>query len=91
MVLLDVREARELEEEPGSLPGIVHIPIGSLSARLGELDSFRDREIVTLCRMGGRAHTAAQILLAAGFADVAVLEGGMTGLRKVGGPARRSG
>ena len=77
-VLLDVRELRELKGELGHLPGIRHIPIGSLSAHLADLDGDKDKEIVTICRTGGRAHTAAQILMQAGFKHVSVLVGGMT-------------
>jgi glyoxylase-like metal-dependent hydrolase (beta-lactamase superfamily II)/rhodanese-related sulfurtransferase len=85
-ILVDVREAHELREELGLLPGIRHIPVGSLSSRLAELDPIRDREIVTICRAGGRATTAAQILQQAGFTHVRSLEGGMTGWRMAGYP-----
>ncbi len=76
-VLLDVREPSELESEPGYIEGVVNIPIGSLSRRLSELEQYRDREIITVCRSGSRANTAAQILVKEGFSDVAVMEGGM--------------
>jgi glyoxylase-like metal-dependent hydrolase (beta-lactamase superfamily II)/rhodanese-related sulfurtransferase len=76
-VLLDVREKHELTARLGHIDGIVHIPIGALSKRLEELKGDSDREIITVCRSGARAHTAAQILQKAGFAKVAVLAGGM--------------
>jgi glyoxylase-like metal-dependent hydrolase (beta-lactamase superfamily II)/rhodanese-related sulfurtransferase len=82
-VLLDVRELGELKGELGHLSGIRHIPVGSLSAHLSELDGDRDKEIVTICRTGGRAHTAAQILMQAGFKQVSVLLGGMAAWRQV--------
>jgi len=78
-VLLDVREAVELDGPLGHLDGIVHIPIGSLAARLGELEKYQSDEVITVCRSGGRAYTAAQILGTAGFTNVFVLEGGMIG------------
>jgi glyoxylase-like metal-dependent hydrolase (beta-lactamase superfamily II)/rhodanese-related sulfurtransferase len=77
LVLLDVREAEELTGPLGHLPGIVPVPIASLSARLAELEKYKDKEIVTVCRSGGRATTAAQILGSAGFPKVEVLAGGM--------------
>ena len=76
-VLLDVREKKELRGPLGHLPGIVHIPIDKLGRRLAELEQYKDRNIVTICRSGRRAHTAAQILKTSGFPKVAVLEGGM--------------
>jgi sulfur dioxygenase len=78
-VLIDVREEAELSGPLGHLDGIVHIPIGSLAARLDEVRALADRDIVTVCRSGARAHTAAQILKMAGVAKVSVLAGGMVG------------
>ena len=55
-------------------PGAVNIPLPQLRARLGELP--RDREILTICRSGGRAYYAARILLQNGF-SARVISGGM--------------
>ncbi len=77
LVLLDVREEGELTGPLGHLDGITHIPIGSLSQRLKELEPHKERGIVTVCRSGARAHTAAQILSTADFPRVSVLIGGM--------------
>jgi rhodanese-related sulfurtransferase len=85
-VLVDVRETHELRDELGHLPGIRHVPVGSLSSRLVELEPDKDREIVTVCRSGGRATTAAQILQQAGFTHVQSLDGGMTAWRMAGYP-----
>ena len=76
-LLLDVREEHELHGELGHLEGIRHIPIGHLAHRLDELGEAAGSDIVTVCRSGARAHTAAQILRQAGFPRVSVLEGGM--------------
>jgi rhodanese-related sulfurtransferase len=70
--LLDVREQVELAVE--QVPEAVHIPLGELRARLGELP--RDREIGVICRSGQRAYYATRILLQAGF-DARVMSGGM--------------
>ncbi len=77
-LLLDVREKEELRGDLGHMDGIVHVPIGDLVERLPELERHRAREIVTVCRSGSRAHTAAQILKKAGLTNVSVLAGGMT-------------
>ncbi len=75
-LLLDVREPKELQHD-GHLPGVTNIPISSLNSRLSELNAHKNEEIVTICRSGGRAHTAAQILMEEGFDRVYVLNGGM--------------
>ena len=71
-LLLDVREEIELAVE--GVPGAVHIPLGELRGRLGELP--RDREIHVLCRSGQRAYYATRILVQQGF-DARVRSGGM--------------
>ena len=72
LYVLDVRE--NVEREAWALPGSLHIPMGELRGRLGELP--RDREICVLCAAGVRAYSAARILNGSGFDDVTVLEGG---------------
>lgn len=88
-ILLDVRESAELTGELGHLPHIIHIPVGTLESRLTELDYAKNREIVTICKIGGRAKTAAKLLLSAGYANVKVMTGGMTGWNEVGLPIER--
>lgn len=88
LILLDVREVRELTGELGHLPGIKHIPVGSISERVAELDEHRGEHIITICKMGGRATTAARILSEAGF-TVTVLTGGMIEWNELGLPVKR--
>jgi len=64
VVLLDVREAKELEEL-GTIEGAIHIPLGQLEARAGELP--KDKTILTACQRGRRAAQAQTILEAKGF------------------------
>ena len=63
-VVLDVREPNELEET-GTVKGAIHIPLGQLESRLGELP--KDKVILTACRGGGRASRAMALLEAKGF------------------------
>ncbi|MEC4674328.1 MAG: rhodanese-like domain-containing protein, partial [Nitrospirota bacterium] len=76
-IILDVRNPDELTGELGQIPNVLNIPVGDLTHKLGELESMKEKEIVTVCKGGGRAHTAAQILMQAGFTDVHVMMGGM--------------
>jgi rhodanese-related sulfurtransferase len=63
LTLLDVREAWELAI--AKVPGIVHIPMGEVPARLAELDT--GKEVVVLCRSGRRSLDVAQFLQQNGY------------------------
>jgi NADPH-dependent 2,4-dienoyl-CoA reductase/sulfur reductase-like enzyme/rhodanese-related sulfurtransferase len=72
--LLDVRETAELAVE--RVPGAVHIPLGELRSRLGELP--RDREVHVICRSAQRAYYATRILLQHGLKARAISGGIMS-------------
>jgi glyoxylase-like metal-dependent hydrolase (beta-lactamase superfamily II)/rhodanese-related sulfurtransferase len=76
-LLIDVREAHELTGPLGHIEGVRHVPIGDVISRLDELGAEKSRDMVIVCRSGSRAHTAAQIMIQAGFPRVQVLRGGM--------------
>jgi glyoxylase-like metal-dependent hydrolase (beta-lactamase superfamily II)/rhodanese-related sulfurtransferase len=90
-ILLDVREPAELSGALAKLPGVLNIPVAGLSGSLPQLEAYRDREVVTVCRSGGRALTAAQILLQDGFKHVYVLSGGMAEWNQKGYPTEAKG
>jgi rhodanese-related sulfurtransferase len=74
LALLDVREDWELALAP--VPSeVVHIPMGEISHRIGELDS--ERETVVICRSGARSAQVARFLEARGFNSVFNLAGGI--------------
>jgi rhodanese-related sulfurtransferase len=75
VVLVDVREFDELEH--GVLPGVVHIPMGSVPERLNELDP--EAELIIICRTGNRSRKVGQYLASHGFYKVANLSEGMNG------------
>ena len=85
-LVLDVRNPDEYAGELGHIPGSLLIPVPALAQRLGELAMHRDREIITVCKSGGRSHTAAGILMQAKFPRVVSMQGGMTGWRELGFP-----
>jgi rhodanese-related sulfurtransferase len=76
--LLDVREFNEVAES-GVLQNAVHIPLGELRDRLGELP--HDRRILVYCQKGQRGYLAACTLQGSGFDDVANLRGGLAQAR----------
>lgn len=79
--LLDVRE--DDEWRAGRVEGALHIPLGQLDRRVRELD--QNRPVVTVCRSGGRAAKAAELLSGAGL-SAQVMDGGMAQWAKDGLP-----
>ena len=72
-VILDVREAEELDEL--SVPGVTHIPLGALQVEATSLP--RDRELLVICRSGVRSAFATQFLLTSGFQRTTNITGGV--------------
>lgn len=67
------------------IPGALHIPMGQLGSRLGDLD--KDRPIIVVCRSGNRSAVVADALNQAGYtADT--MAGGMTAWQRAGLPTR---
>ena len=58
-MILDVREADELQE--GKIDGAVNIPLGQLirKARHGDIDDLKGKKIITYCNSGYRGNIAA--------------------------------
>jgi adenylyltransferase/sulfurtransferase len=73
LVLLDVREPHELQIS--NLANAINIPLGTLAARLTELDSAK--EMVVFCKSGTRSARALELLASAGFRKVKNLKGGI--------------
>ncbi len=76
-LVVDVREADEFNGELGHIPGSMLLPLRQLSERAQELEKYREREIILVCRAGVRSTTAAAILGGLGFENVCNLKGGM--------------
>ena len=70
--MIDVREADEVAT--GIIPGAIHIPLGELPERLGELN--QSTPYVFICRSGGRSGRASEFLEAQGY-DATNMVGGM--------------
>ncbi len=81
LVLVDVREQRELLD--GRVDGAVHIPLGQLAARLGELD--RGHPVAFMCRSGSRSAMATRTAAGAGY-DAVNVKGGILAWARAGLP-----
>lgn len=72
VVVVDVREP--VEWEHGRIDGAVHVPLGQLPGRTDELPA--DRQLLVVCKVGGRSAQATAFLQEKGF-DAVNLSGGM--------------
>lgn len=70
---LDVRTLEEYQE--AHIDGATLIPLDELEMRVDELP--RDEPIVVYCRSGNRSSVGRDLLLQAGFEDVASMNGGI--------------
>lgn len=75
--LLDVRESEEYRGDLGHIAGARLVPLREFPDRSAELGGLKDRDIVTICRVGVRSATAAAILTGLGCEHVWNLKGGM--------------
>lgn len=85
--VLDVREPDEFKS--GHLLNAKSIPLGKLRERIGELERYRDKPIVLVCRSGQRSSTACALLGKEGFAQVYNLSGGVVAWQKANLPLEK--
>ncbi len=78
VLVLDVRTAADFVGEQGHIAGATNIPLEALEARLDEMTAHLERPIALVCRTDRRSAKAATLLARRGFADVHVVQGGMT-------------
>ena len=74
-VFLDIREVQEFAR--GHITAALNIPVASLATRLGELEKFREKPIVVVCKMGQSAGSATKTLRLQGFSRAQKMAGGM--------------
>ena len=82
LVLLDVRTREEYNGQDrgryGHLKNAINIPIAELERRIGELNAYKDREIVVYCSHSMRSPRASQLLADKGFKRVKNMSGGLS-------------
>lgn len=74
-IMIDVREPHEWDMQ--HLPGVEKISLGSLPSEMEKLEQWKDKELVLICRSGGRSGKATQFLKQQGFEKARNLTGGM--------------
>ncbi|GAC1326654.1 MAG: rhodanese-like domain-containing protein [Mycobacteriales bacterium] len=85
-VLLDVREHGEWSA--GRAPKAIHIPLGQVPAKSGQLRT--GTHVLTVCRSGKRSARAAALLTRQGY-QVTNVRGGMTAWQAAGLPVVAGG
>jgi rhodanese-related sulfurtransferase len=86
-LVLDVRE--QSEYDAGHIINSRLIPLGKLKERIGELEKYRTRPIVVMCRSGARSSSAVSLLNGLGFTQVHNLSGGVMAWQKANLPLER--
>lgn len=85
--VLDVREENEFNT--GHVLNSKLIPLGKLRERIGEMERYRERPIVVVCRSGQRSTAACVLLGKQGFSQVYNLAGGVLAWQKANLPLEK--
>jgi rhodanese-related sulfurtransferase len=74
-IFLDLRDAAEFKK--GHIVSAINIPSTKLASRLVELEKFKDKPIVLVCKMGQQSGAAGKQLKAENYTKVYKMSGGM--------------
>lgn len=74
-VFLDLRPAADFKQ--GHIVDALHIPSTKLEERIAELEKFRDKPIILVCKMGQQSGAAGKQLRANNFEQIYKMRGGM--------------
>ncbi len=93
-LLIDIRDTADFNgtgySKYGHIQNAWSISILELESNFEDLQSFKEKEIVTMCPGGGLSLAAVEILTEAGFTDVKSLKGGIGLWHKKGYPTTTS-
>lgn len=74
-LVLDVRPDKEFKQ--GHIVDALNIPVSQIKDRIGQLEKYKDRPLVLVCKMGQQTSGVAKQLRGAGFDKVYRLNGGL--------------
>ena len=74
-VFVDLREVAEFRK--GHIVNAINIPASKLPERMVELEKYKDKPIVLVCKMGQQSSAAGKQLKAANYGQVYKMTGGM--------------
>jgi rhodanese-related sulfurtransferase len=84
ILLFDVREAAEFARE--HIAGARLLPLSNFCARLDAMQLPHDKTIVLCCAVGNRSQSALRKLAAAGYTNIAHIDGGLAAWKAGGLP-----
>jgi len=85
-VVLDVREDSEFYA--GHVPHSLHVLLGQLAKR-AELEKYKNRPVIAICRSGMRSGRACSVLRKNGFEQVYNLAGGISAWERANMPMEK--
>lgn len=86
-LVIDLRDTGEYEA--GHIAGARHVPEKQLAERLKDLEKFKGRPLIVVCRTGTRSGVAVQVLRRNGFAEAVNLHGGVGAWDQAGMPLEK--
>jgi rhodanese-related sulfurtransferase len=85
-LLVDVREKDEVEALSYDVPNIINIPLSEFEERFTEIP--QDKDVVMVCRSGGRSLRAAGFLVNHGYKNVVNMQHGIIRWTQKGFPTK---
>jgi rhodanese-related sulfurtransferase len=74
--VLDVRDKKDFDA--GHIVDAINIPVAKLSTSLGQLEKYKSKPLIVVCKMGQHSGEVCKTLKQAGFDQVVRLSGGMS-------------
>lgn len=74
-VVIDLRDQAEFRK--GHIVDAINIPYAKLTERMAELENFRERPVILICKLGQYSSAAGKQLLQSGFKQTYRLSGGI--------------
>lgn len=85
-LLVDVREKDEVSELAYDVPNIINIPLSEFEERFTEIP--KDKDVVMVCKRGGRSLRAAGFLVNHGYTNVVNMQHGIASWVQKGFPTK---
>ena len=85
-LLVDVRENDEVAQLAYDVPSLLHIPLSEFGERFNEVP--KDKNVVMVCKSGGRSLRAAGFLVNHGYNNVVNMQHGITRWAEKGFPTK---